>query len=153
MIGEFSKPSQFLKKSICVENHSVGVTEKKPHVNNLAEWLSDSFDTAILNRGYGKKTYGFLVVNSNNSASEVSNKPLFSTTHYQEKVHVAVCEKRAIGEQHIQTLFPKNELIILDDNFQHSAAKAGFIILITNFSKPFIRMNQKEKLYIKTFKT
>ncbi len=107
MIGEFSKPSQFLKKSICVENHTVGVTGKKPHVNNLAEWLSDSFDTAILNRGYGRKTYGFLVVNSNNSDSEFSNKPLFCTTHYQEKVHVAVCEKRTIGVQHIQICFQK----------------------------------------------
>jgi tetraacyldisaccharide 4'-kinase len=118
----------------------------------LAEWLSDSFETTILSRGIGRKTAGFLKVNSNNSASEVSNKPLFCTTHFQEKVHVAVCKKRAIGVQHIQTLFPKNELIILDDNFQHSAAKAGFLILITDFSKPFIRMNQKEKLYIKTFK-
>jgi len=125
------------KKSICVGNLSVGGTGKTPHVSYLAEWLSSSFETAILSRGYGRKTTGFLVVNSNNSASEVGDEPLFYDTQFQEKVNVAVCEKRAIGVQQIQTLFPKNELIILDDAFQHRAVKADLNILITDFSKPF----------------
>jgi tetraacyldisaccharide 4'-kinase len=40
-------------------------------------------------------------------------------------VHIAVCEKRAEGVRKIQETFPKNELIILDDAFQHRAVKAG----------------------------
>lgn len=125
------------KKSICVGNLSVGGTGKTPLVSYLAEWLSDSFETAILSRGYGRKTTGFLWVKPNSKASEVGDEPLFYATQFQEKVHVAVCEKRAIGVQQIQTLFPKNELIILDDAFQHRAVKAGLNILITDFSKPF----------------
>ena len=125
------------KKSICVGNLSVGGTGKTPHVSYLAEWLSKSYETAILSRGYGRKTAGFLVVNRNKSASEVGDEPLFYATQFQEKVHVTVCEKRAIGVQQIQTFFPKNELIILDDAFQHRAVKAGLNILITDFSKRF----------------
>jgi tetraacyldisaccharide 4'-kinase len=125
------------KKSICVGNLSVGGTGKTPHVSYLSDFLSQTVETTILSRGYGRKTSGFLVVNSNNSASEVGDEPLFYTTQFQEKVHVAICEKRVIGVQQIQTLFPKNELIILDDAFQHRAVKAGLNILITDFSKKF----------------
>jgi len=125
------------KKSICIGNLSVGGTGKTPHVSYLADLLSEAVDTTILSRGYGRKTSGFLLVNSNNSASEVGDEPLFYATQFQEKVHVAVCEKRAVGVQQIQTLFPKNKLIILDDAFQHRAVKAGLNILITDYSKPF----------------
>ena len=125
------------KKSISVGNLSVGGTGKTPHVSYLAEWLSETIETAILSRGYGRKTTGFLWVKPNSKASEVGDEPLFYANRFREKVHVAVCEKRAIGVQQIQTLFPKNELIILDDAFQHRAVKAGLNILITDFSKPF----------------
>ena len=125
------------KKSICVGNLSVGGTGKTPHVSYLADWLSEAVDTTILSRGYGRKTTGFLWVKPGSKASEVGDEPLFYATQFQEKVHVAVCEKRAFGVQQIQTLFPKNELIILDDAFQHRAVKAGLNILITDYSKPF----------------
>lgn len=125
------------KKSICVGNLSVGGTGKTPHVSYLAEWLSETYETAILSRGYGRKSTGFLWVNSANKAKEVGDEPLFYANHFNEKVHVAVCEKRAIGVQQIQTLLPKNELIILDDAFQHRAVKAGLNILITDFNKLF----------------
>jgi tetraacyldisaccharide 4'-kinase len=125
------------KKSICVGNLSVGGTGKTPHVSYLADFLSETIETAILSRGYGRKTTGFLWVKPNSKASEVGDEPLFYATQFQEKVHVAVCEKRADGVRKIQETFPKNELIILDDAFQHRAVKAGLNILITDFNKPF----------------
>lgn len=125
------------KKSICVGNLSVGGTGKTPHVSYLVDFLSQTVETAILSRGYGRKTTGFLWVKPNSKTSEVGDEPLYYANRYGEKVHVAVCEKRAIGVQQIQTLFPKNELIILDDAFQHRAVKAGLNILITDFNKPF----------------
>ena len=131
------KTSIIPKKSICVGNLSVGGTGKTPHVSYLADFLSQSVETAILSRGYGRKTTGFLWVKPNSKASDVGDEPMFYVNRFKEKVHVAVCEKRAIGIQQIQTLFPKNELIILDDAFQHRAVKAGLNILITDFSKPF----------------
>jgi tetraacyldisaccharide 4'-kinase len=125
------------KKSICVGNLSVGGTGKTPHVSYLADFLSQTVETAILSRGYGRKTTGFLWVKPNSKVSEVGDEPLFYATQFQVKVHVAVCEKRADGVRKIQETFPKNELIILDDAFQHQAVKAGLNILITDFNKPF----------------
>ncbi|MBU3660334.1 MAG: tetraacyldisaccharide 4'-kinase [Flavobacteriales bacterium] len=125
------------KKSICVGNLSVGGTGKTPHVSYLAELLSESVETTILSRGYGRNTSGFLWVNSKSKASDVGDEPLFYTHSFNEKVHVAVCEKRAVGVQKIYETVPENELIILDDAFQHRAVKAGLNILITDFNKPF----------------
>jgi tetraacyldisaccharide 4'-kinase len=124
-------------KSICVGNLSVGGTGKTPHVAFLAEYLFQKKETAILSRGYGRKTQGFINVNEKSSAEQVGDEPLFYFTHFKNKVHVAVCEKRKIGVLELYKLFPSNELIILDDAFQHRAVKAGLSILLTDFNTPF----------------
>lgn len=125
------------KKSICVGNLSVGGTGKTPHVSYLADWLSETVETSILSRGYGRKSTGFLWVKPISKVTEVGDEPLFYANRFKENVHVAVCERRAIGVEKIQELFPRNELIILDDAFQHRAVKAGLSILITDFNNPF----------------
>jgi tetraacyldisaccharide 4'-kinase len=125
------------EKSICIGNLSVGGTGKTPHVAYLAEFLKDQFETSILSRGYGRKTKGFLLVNPNNSAEQVGDEPLFYASIFNKNVHVAVCEKRAEGVQELQQLFPSNQLIILDDAYQHRAVKAGLNILLTEFNVPF----------------
>ncbi len=124
-------------KSICVGNLSTGGTGKTPHVAYLTEFLSGKIETAILSRGYGRKTSGFLLVSNQNTAQEVGDEPLFYNHTFGESVHIAVCENRKIGAQKIQQLFPTNELIILDDAFQHRKIKAGFTILLTDFNLPF----------------
>jgi len=125
------------KKSICVGNLSTGGTGKTPHVAYLVELLNDKIQTSILSRGYGRKTKGFILVNDNHTSIEVGDEPLFYHSLFNSKHHIAVCEKRKIGVQKIQILFPQNELIILDDAFQHRAVKAGFNILLTDFNFPF----------------
>ena len=125
------------KKSICVGNLSTGGTGKTPHVAYLAELLNHKIQTSILSRGYGRNTNGFILVNDTHESNDVGDEPLFYHVHFNSKLHVAVCEKRKIGVQQIQSLFPENELIILDDAFQHRAVKAGFNILLTDFNSPF----------------
>jgi tetraacyldisaccharide 4'-kinase len=124
-------------KSICVGNLSTGGTGKTPHVAYLTAFLSGKMETAILSRGYGRKTSGFLLISEQNTASEAGDEPLFYKHSFGEIVHVAVCENRKIGAQKIQQLFPKNELIILDDAFQHRKIKAGMNILLTDYNSPF----------------
>ena len=125
------------KKSICVGNLSTGGTGKTPHVAYLAELLNDKIQTSILSRGYGRITKGFILVNDTHKSNEVGDEPLFYHSLFNSKINVAVCEKRKFGVQQIQTVFPENELIILDDAFQHRAVKAGFNILLTDFNSPF----------------
>lgn len=125
------------KKSICVGNLNTGGTGKTPHVAYLASMLSTNLKTCILSRGYGRKTRGFILLNELHTSKDVGDEPLFYNTLFKDKVKVAVCEKRKIGIQKIQSLFPSNELIILDDAFQHRAVQAGFNILLTDYKNPF----------------
>lgn len=124
-------------KSICVGNLSTGGTGKTPHVAYLAALLSGKMETAILSRGYGRKTSGFLLISKENTAAEAGDEPLFYKHYFGDAVHVAVCENRKIGAQKIEQLFPTNQLIILDDAFQHRRVKAGLNILLTEFHLPF----------------
>jgi tetraacyldisaccharide 4'-kinase len=124
-------------KSICVGNLSTGGTGKTPHVAYLAEFLKKSRSTAILSRGYGRSTSGFHWVNASNKPSAVGDEPLFYASKFGTEVKVAVCEKREEGIKRIKKEHPENELIILDDAYQHRAVKAGFNVLLTDFNKPY----------------
>ena len=126
------------KKSICVGNLSVGGTGKTPHVDLITLQLIDNqLNTSILSRGYGRNTTGLIEVNTTSKASEVGDEPLFYKTKYEDEIRVVVAEKRKLGVDYILNKYPKNDVIVLDDAFQHRAVKAGFNILITDYSHLF----------------
>ncbi|PHR29550.1 MAG: tetraacyldisaccharide 4'-kinase [Fluviicola sp.] len=126
------------KKSITVGNLSVGGTGKTPHVDYLIQYfLSKNTQLSILSRGYGRKTDGLIVASDQSTASEIGDEPLQYVQRYPGKIKVVLAEKRKEGVDHIINQFPKNELIILDDAFQHRAVSAGFSILITPFNDLF----------------
>ena len=133
ILKSFSIP----KKSICVGNLSVGGTGKTPLVAYIAQLLIENNQpTSILSRGYGRKTKGFRWVKKEDNADLCGDEPLIYANRF-ESVNVAVCEKRKDGIQVIQKEFPSNEVILLDDAFQHRAVKAGFSILVTDYKHPF----------------
>ena len=125
-------------KSIVVGNLSVGGTGKTPHVDLISSLLVEQDKKiAILSRGYGRKTKGLREVLENSTSDQVGDEPLLYKLKYNDKVAVIVAEERKLGVEFIQNRYPKNELIILDDAFQHRAIKAGLNILISDFSNPF----------------
>jgi len=126
-------------KSICVGNLAVGGTGKTPHVAYITELLFEKYPTTILSRGYGRKTKGYLEANSISSIKEIGDEPKLYKQHFKDNVNVVVCEKRADGVKKIQQKYNYNEVIILDDAFQHRAVKAGINILITDFNKPYYK--------------
>ncbi len=120
---------------ICVGNLSVGGTGKSPMVEYLIYLLKDNFKVAVLSRGYGRSTNGYLEVLSSHLATEVGDEPLQFKKKFPE-VTIAVCANRREG---IETLSQKNpEVILLDDAFQHRKVNPGFSILLTTFDQPFI---------------
>lgn len=126
-------------KSICVGNLSTGGTGKTPHVDLIVtELLKHKRTVSILSRGYGRKTKGLLEVKLTSSAEEVGDEPLFYKTKFQENTKVIVAEKRDVGVKFIRKNSSPNDVIVLDDAFQHRAVKAGLNIIITEFSKLFI---------------
>ena len=127
------------KKSICVGNLEVGGTGKTPHVAYISNFLIQNYSTTILSRGYGRKTKGYLEASINSKSSEIGDEPKLYKQLFKDQVNVVVCEKRKTGVQNIQNNHPNNEVIILDDAFQHRAVKAGINILITDFNKPYYK--------------
>ncbi len=126
------------KKSITVGNLSVGGTGKTPHVDYLIQYfLSKNTKLSILSRGYGRKTKGLIVATDKSTALEIGDEPLQYIQRYSDKINVVLAEKRKEGVDHIINQFPENELIILDDAFQHRAVSAGFSILITPYDDLF----------------
>ncbi len=123
-------------KSIVIGNLSVGGTGKTPHVSWLADQLKKEFSVAILSRGYGRKTTGFVQASNLSTVTEIGDEPLSYFHQHGKNVDVAVCEKRAIG---IQTLLSKKnyDCILLDDAFQHRYVQAGIEILLSDFHSPF----------------
>jgi tetraacyldisaccharide 4'-kinase len=121
---------------ISVGNLSMGGTGKTPHVEYLLRLLEGRGSLAVLSRGYGRRTKGFLLASSPPDPFAVGDESAQIKTHYP-KVEVAVSENRVKGVDQLLR-YPKSpEIIILDDAFQHRKIQAGLHIVLTTYSDPF----------------
>lgn len=120
---------------ISVGNLSAGGTGKTPMVEYLVNAFRDK-NTAVVSRGYGRKTKGLILAGQEHTASEIGDEPY---QIYRKFPHIllALSEKRLEGIDAL--LAQKPELILLDDAYQHRYVKAGFQILLTTFDKPYYK--------------
>lgn len=125
-------------KIISVGNIRVGGTGKTPFVEYLIKALSPYFNLAILSRGYGRKTKGFIHLQPHHSASEVGDEPLLIYKRNPNTL-VAVCEERNKGVENILKDSPQTNLIILDDAYQHRYINRDINILLTEYNRPFFK--------------
>ncbi len=124
---------------ISVGNLEVGGSGKTPMVEYLISFLKNDFKLATLSRGYGRKTKGFRWVKPDDEAINTGDEPLQIAKKF-EGIHVAVCEDRVFG---INKIKQTNNLILMDDAFQHRAVKPGLSILLFDFHQI-----QKSKLLL-----
>jgi len=124
------KSTKFDVPVICIGNLVIGGTGKTPTTEYLVRLLSE-YKIAILSRGYGRKTKGFLLADEYSTAQSIGDEPL---QYFQKFAHitVAVCEDRVHG---IHQLKNTHDVILLDDAYQHRAVKAGFNLLLFEFDK------------------
>ncbi|HPM11876.1 MAG TPA: tetraacyldisaccharide 4'-kinase [Bacteroidales bacterium] len=132
--GLYSSTS-FTTPTICVGNITVGGTGKTPHVEYICSLLQDTFRTAILSRGYKRKTKGYLLASPLTTVDELGDEPYFLYKKLQ-KTNVAVCEKRVLGVTKLLQDNPTIQAIILDDAFQHRAIKSGLNIVLIDYNRP-----------------
>jgi tetraacyldisaccharide 4'-kinase len=141
---------------ISIGNLDVGGAGKSPMAEYLIRIFKDNYKLAILSRGYGRKTNGYIAIGAASSAThnlQLTTHSLQLTTHnpqqsetthnslgdepaqFKQKfrdITVAVCEDRVEG---IRQLQPKHNLIILDDAYQHRAVKPGLSILLFDYNR------------------
>ena len=136
-IGIFNS-KKFNIPIICIGNLSVGGNGKTPHVNYLANTLNKKYNVAIISRGYKRKNYNFLYVETNSNVKDVGDEPLMLKQRNPEAI-VVVCGNRTKAINKLIKENPKIDIILLDDGYQHRWVNAGLNLLLTNINKPFYK--------------
>lgn len=119
-----------------VGNITVGGTGKTPHVEYILECLRYKRNIAVLSRGYKRKTRGFIVASAKSTPDSIGDEPLQIYEKFGGTVKVAVCESRVKGVKELLKQFPKIDLIVLDDSFQHRYIKPKVNIMLMDYSHP-----------------
>ncbi|MAH20063.1 MAG: tetraacyldisaccharide 4'-kinase [Flavobacteriaceae bacterium] len=118
---------------ICVGNLSMGGTGKTPMVEYLIRLLESTKTVAVLSRGYGRKSQGFVLADSNSNNNTLGDEP-FQIKSKFPGVIVAVDNNRQHGIACLQALDYPPKIILLDDAFQHRSVQAGFSVLLTTYN-------------------
>lgn len=124
------KSTHFDLPVICVGNLVVGGSGKSPVTEYLVRLL-DGHKIAILSRGYGRKTKGFILADDSATALTIGDEPM-QFYHKFPQVTVAVCEDRVKG---INLLKHSHDLILMDDAYQHRSVRPGLSILLFEYQK------------------
>ncbi|TXD48856.1 tetraacyldisaccharide 4'-kinase [Polaribacter sp. IC073] len=134
-IGVF-KETSFKIPVIIVGNLSVGGTGKTPQIEYLIRLLKDTYKTAVLSRGYKRKTTGFVLLNKTHAAADVGDEPMQYFNKFKN-INVAVDANRVAGITKLISKI-KPDVILLDDAFQHRKVKGSFYILLTKYDDLFV---------------
>jgi tetraacyldisaccharide 4'-kinase len=130
------KRTEFDFPIICIGNLSVGGTGKTPHIEWLIQSLQLEYRLAVLSRGYGRRTTGYLVADEFSKAEDIGDEPAQIIRKYPQ-IQLAVSENRVFGVPALLGDFPDTSCILMDDGFQHLAIQAGLNIVLTDYSNRF----------------
>lgn len=122
---------------ISIGNLSTGGTGKSPFVQKITRYyLEKGLRTAVIGRGYGRKSKGFHLVSDGNKIQctvEESGDELWMHASSLKKSIIIADEKRTRAVQWLE----KNntaDIIILDDGFQHRQIQRDVNILLIDQS-------------------
>lgn len=130
---EILKSESFDISTISVGNLSVGGTGKTPHTELILSALKAEWKTAMLSRGYKRKTKGFVLADENANSRTLGDEPFQIYRKYPD-VTVAVDEKRVNGVRMLLKKISGLELVVLDDAFQHRHIQPGLSVLLTEYN-------------------
>ncbi|WP_350291216.1 tetraacyldisaccharide 4'-kinase [uncultured Croceitalea sp.] len=131
------KSTSFKTPTVCVGNLSVGGTGKTPMIEYILQLVKDNYKTAVLSRGYRRKTKGFLLANELSKVEELGDEPYQIYSKFKE-VALAVDGNRRNGIKNLENKV-NPDLILLDDAFQHRKVKPSLSILLTTYSNLYVK--------------
>lgn len=130
------KSQNFKTPIICVGNITVGGTGKTPTAEMIVGYMKQYYNVAVLSRGYGRRTKGYLEVKTTSSYRDVGDEPLQIKLKYPDAL-VVVCEKRTEAIQRIEAEHPEINLIVMDDGFQHRYVEPRINVVIVDSTRPY----------------
>ena len=119
--------------TISVGNLAVGGTGKTPHTEFILSILQPEWKTAMLSRGYKRKTKGFYLADPKSTSQTIGDEP-YQIHQKFPNVTVSVDEKRVNGVTKLLQLVPGLQVVVLDDAFQHRYIQVGLSILLTDYA-------------------
>jgi tetraacyldisaccharide 4'-kinase len=129
------KPVKFRLPVVTVGNITVGGTGKTPHTEWLASLLQTTAVTAVLSRGYKRKTKGFRYVENISTVQQVGDEPL-QMKRKNPALTVAVDANRVAGIRRLEKDIPQLGVVILDDAYQHRKVHPALSILLVDYNRP-----------------
>ncbi len=120
---------------ICIGNITVGGTGKTPMAEMVIAYMRQMHNVALLSRGYGRRTKGYLEVATDAHYRDVGDEPLQIKRKFPDTV-VVVCERRADGIRHLMAEHPEIDLIVMDDGFQHRYVEPKINIVMIDATRP-----------------
>ena len=129
------KSKKFRLTVIAVGNITVGGTGKTPHTEWLASLLQTRAVTAVLSRGYKRKTKGFRYVGTTDTVQQVGDEPL-QIKRKNPALTVAVDADRVAGIRRLKEDFPQLGVVILDDAYQHRKVHPALSVLLVDYHRP-----------------
>lgn len=120
--------------TICVGNVTVGGTGKTPLTELILRLLA-GHQLAVLSRGYGRRTRGYLEVDPSGDASLYGDEPLQIARKFPS-VRVVVDEDRIEGCNKIGSAV---DAIVLDDAYQYRQLKASLNIVLVDYNRPVFK--------------
>jgi tetraacyldisaccharide 4'-kinase len=123
---------------ISVGNITVGGTGKTPHVEYILNLLSDKVETAMLSRGYKRKSVGFRLADEDTQSEEIGDEA-FQVFSKFNNVHVAVDADRVEGIGELTMRIKNLQAVVLDDAFQHRYVKPDISIALIDFNRPVFK--------------
>ena len=127
------KSHQFNLPIISVGNLVLGGSGKTPTIEYLIRLLSKNYKIAVLSRGYGRKSKGFIIADSNSDTNLIGDEPMQYYRKFKNII-VSVDSNRVRGINKLIKLNSKPEIILLDDAYQHRRVKPEMSILLTKFN-------------------
>lgn len=127
--------------SIGVGNLAAGGTGKTPMVDYLLSMFADKYSTALVSRGYKRKSEGCVVCNHQDNEdidinSLLGDEAAMLYSKYPN-LSVAVCKERNEAVKQLMDQDPHPQLILFDDVFQHRYVKPTVSILLTEYNRPY----------------
>lgn len=127
---------------ICVGNIAIGGTGKTPHASFITRCLSERAHVAMLSRGYGRKSKGYVLANTTPSAelnaNLIGDEPLLLHQRFPA-LPLAVAEDREEGIRRLLTFAPDTNVIVMDDAYQHLSVTPSLRIILTEYARPYFR--------------
>ncbi len=122
---------------IAVGNLNMGGTGKTPMIEYLIRLLIEDYRTAVLSRGYKRKSKGFQLANNKSTFQDLGDEPLQYHKKFESLI-VAVDTDRVNAINRLLKSDVPPEVILLDDAFQHRRVAAGYTILLTSYDNLYV---------------